>query len=323
MQRTKLLFFLFFILSKATFSQVSLHSSINNSSLPHDSDLIVTPNPYIDTSGLFVSSGFQVGDTVNDFTLYDTLGNATTLSGTLDLGKPVLLVSVSLSCPSSRHSMSFVLGDIYAQYGSHVNILLVYIIEAHPVTPDPSPYSGTVWTTLNNYQDSILIRQEAHYLQRKSECANFVHRFTPPVPILVDDPGNNYWLNFGPAPNNAYLILPDGTVYRKYGWFDRSKLLILSDIAGILNPAGISPTTINSSAAIFPNPSNGNSNLVVENESSYNFRIIDMQGRIIAEEQNETNSVADLEKYNLDAGVYSVMVEGKSGRVFNLRYILN
>ena len=42
--------------------------------------------------------------------------------------------------------------------------------------------------------------------------------------ILVDAPGNDWWLNFGQAPNNAYLILTDGKVHSKQGWFNPSTM---------------------------------------------------------------------------------------------------
>ncbi len=322
MRFTKLIYLFFVFISAPVFSQVVLPYSINNGNLPHDSDQIAPIPSYIDTSNQFILSGFHATDIVPDFTLFDTLGNPTMLSGILNQGKPVLLVTVSLSCPVSRNSMTTVLPSIVAQYGSQINILLVYVVEAHPLGPDFSPYSNSVNTTTVNYQDSILIRQETNYYLRKKMASQFTRRFHLAVPVLVDDPANDYWETFGPAPNNAYLLAPNGMVFRKYGWFGHSKIQLLDDIPLLLAQTGISESANNPSAEIFPNPSNGNSVLKVENENSYSFRIIDMTGRIVAAEENISSSVFDLEKYHLDAGVYSVTVNAYSGRTFSLRYII-
>ena len=319
MRLQKLLFFVLFFMPALIFSQTTLSYSINSPVLPNDSAPIATYVPYIDTTSLFMSSGFMQGDTVPDFTLYDTIGNPTTLSVALNSGKPALLVSASLSCPASRHSIEYVLPNLYLQFGSQVNIFIIYILEAHPVTPDFSPYAHGVWNPQINYIDSILLRQETMYGQRKREAANFTDRFNIPVPFLVDGPGNEYWSTFGPAANNAYLISTDGTVYQKYGWFDLSQMQITDDLTTML--LGIGQHETFRKATVFPNPSNGNSTLLVENENGFNFQITDMQGRMVADEEN-ISGATDLSKFHLDAGVYSIAVQGASGNNYLLRYIV-
>lgn len=325
MRHTKFLLFFVFLLTFPAFSQVSLPYSINTGIHSTDSTLLPIPQTYIDTSGHFVLSGFSPNTIVPDFTLYDTLGNPTTLSATLNLGKPVLLVSVSFSCPSSRHSIHNVLDDIVTQYGNQINILLIYVVEAHPIYPDYSPYAHSVWTTTNNFQDSVLINQETEYYQRKENCETFMRRFNITVPVLLDDSANSYWSTFGPAPNNAYLLKPNGEVFAKYGWFDQSKYVVRNDINTLLYQVqGVPGNVINTlqHVQIYPNPTNGKSCLYVQNETSYNFHIVDMNRRIVASETNVTSSVSDLEKYNLSAGSYIVIVETHSGETFSLRYIL-
>jgi hypothetical protein len=92
-----------------TFSQVILPYSINTAQFPSDSAPIVPRVPYFDTSNTFIQSGFHAGDIVPDFTLYDTANHVNQLSWILAQGKPVLLASVSLTCPLSRRSMVQVL----------------------------------------------------------------------------------------------------------------------------------------------------------------------------------------------------------------------
>src|ERR1041385_1446465 len=151
MRKGVLLFLPFLFFSALCAQQVSLPRSINIPGLPNDSQRISTCTPYIDTTGLFMNSGFFPGDTAADFTLYDTLGNPTTLSVVLGQGKPVLLAAISLSCPYSRHSMEIVMPSIYHQFHSQVNIFVIYVLEAHPIAPDPSPYSYGIWPLGINY----------------------------------------------------------------------------------------------------------------------------------------------------------------------------
>ncbi|MBI3511669.1 MAG: T9SS type A sorting domain-containing protein [Bacteroidetes bacterium] len=284
--------------------------SINGSNLPNDYQHISSYTPYIDSSNLYIQSGYQIGNTVGDFTLFDSSSHATQLSALLAQGKPVMVISMSLSCPASRHSLVYVLPDVVAMYGSQVNFLVVYVLEAHPVTPDVSPYSNTVWTTQLNYNDSILIRQETNYLQRKSEAEDLIHLYRPSCPLLIDQPGNEYWRNFGPAPNNAYLINTDGVVYSKYGWFDQSKQQIVIDIASLLSATGISSSQASESIKLFPNPAQGNFNIQTGFDGNWSISIIDISGRIIWREENipEKNIVVPAGEFA--EGVYSVRVNG-------------
>jgi hypothetical protein len=322
MQKLRTVLFLLSLFSFPAFSQVTLGNSIACGLLPNDSDHITTPVTYIDTTGEFLLSGFAAGTLVPDFTLYNVSGNPTTLSTTLNQGKPVLLVSVALSCPSSRHSIPYVLDSITAVYGNQLNILLIYIVEPHPIYPDVSPYTEFVWEIPSNVDDSACVHQETTYLARKQECTILMNRFNITVPVLVDGTSNEYWSTFGPAPNKAYLLTPAGIVYQQYGWFDRSDSALMMDIPAVLAMTGVNATGDNSGAQIFPNPSNGNSSLTITNESSYGFRIVDIAGRVVADEESVSANVSDLGDYQLSAGVYSVIVETQSGRSFSLRYIV-
>ena len=84
-------------------------------------------------------------------------------------------------------------------------------MEAHPTTP--SPYSGAIWTTNSNVQSSILHPQPTTYGERKALIDTLLSLGTVNPTILVDGPCNEFLSNFGPAPNNAYLIDTTGVIY--------------------------------------------------------------------------------------------------------------
>jgi hypothetical protein len=105
-------------------------------------------------------------------------------------------------------------------YGAQLKIFIVYVVEAHPII-DVSPYSGTVWVPSANYTDNVLFRQPATYGQRKEIIDSLLAHYTINAPILIDGPCNNWWLNYGPSPNNAYLIDTNGVVFAKNAWFNR------------------------------------------------------------------------------------------------------
>jgi hypothetical protein len=118
-----------------------------------------------------------------------------------------------------------------------VNFVLVYTLEAHPEAPDYSPYFDTEYLTQQNINDSIFYRQPVNYYQRKMLAKNFIHRYTPngTVKVLIDDPANHYWYNFGPTPNNVYIPTPAGRAYSKYVWMSHSKPNLVADLAELLN----------------------------------------------------------------------------------------
>jgi len=94
----------------------------------------------------------------------------------------------------------------------HVRFVHVYVVEAHPMDPDPSPYTGTVWQL--EYSD---VPQARTYEARVANA-----RLTRPLVTgnqlyLVDDLNrdgrvNPVWCTYGTAPNPTYVIGRDGIV---------------------------------------------------------------------------------------------------------------
>jgi hypothetical protein len=209
--------FFFCLLPAFLSAQPSLGPHIGLNALPSASDPICTIPVY---TGDMDTSGFMQGDTVPDFTLYKTNGDSVRLRDALMNGKPVLLVAGNYTCPKFREKITD-LNDIATYYAGQLQVYVVYGVEAHPVT-DPSPYSGVVWTTAENYAENVLYRQPTTYGERLEMIDSLLAHYTVVPEILVDGPCNNWWASYGPAPNNAYLIDTSGVVVAKQGWFNRA-----------------------------------------------------------------------------------------------------
>jgi hypothetical protein len=193
-----------------------LQPSIGISSAPSASDSICPIPVY---TGDYDTTGYMQGDTIPDFTLYKLNGDSVNMLAELQAGLPVLLVSGSYTCPVFRNQVAD-LNSMYTMYNGQLKIFVVYAVEAHPVV-DPSPYSGNVWVTSQNQADGVLFRQPATYGERMDMVDSLLANINVLPPVLIDGPCNNWWNNFGPAPNNAYLINANGVVVRKHAWFHR------------------------------------------------------------------------------------------------------
>ncbi len=231
-------------------------SLINSGLLPAPGDTIQSFVPYIDSTGAFMDGGFQVGDHVNDFILYDTANAPYQLSQLLATGKPVFLTTGSFTCPAYRSSMDQVLPDLVAMFGTQVIFLNIYTLEAHPLSPDISPLSGIVNVPPQNYADSALLHQHVTYGDRMNAVATSMAALGAPCKVLLDGPGNEYWSAFGPSPNNGYLITQNGWVFSKYGWLHQNKPQAILDINMLLNTTGIIPISQSAFLGVFANPGN-------------------------------------------------------------------
>lgn len=210
-------------------AQPELLSHIGQQVAPQLSDEICDIPVY---QGSMDQSGFQEDDLVPDFTLYMLNGDSLRLSDVLKEGKPVLLVGANYTCPVWRDKIE-VLNAITDFYKDQIRVFVVYTVEAHPAN-DLSPYSGQIWTTSTNETDGILYPQPKTYGERLSIVTDMVSKIDIAPPILIDGPCNEWWSHFGPAPNNAYLVRPDGIVAAKHGWFHRAPENMWCDIDKLL-----------------------------------------------------------------------------------------
>jgi len=187
--------------------------------------------PIATYTGSFYSSGITEGQTAPDFTLYNSNGQSFNLSSALQLGKPVLVINGSLTCPVFRNKIDKI-NQVQSQYGNTLTTLIVLTVEAHPT--NISPYFGYVNITGQNQQEGILFPQPQTYGQRLRLSDTLQQRYSISVPVYVDLPCNSWWTTYGPAPNNAYLIRPNGDVFSKHGWFDRAPDQIFCDIDSLM-----------------------------------------------------------------------------------------
>ena len=287
--------------------QTQLLPCINTGTLPADQDSIQPFVNYIDTSDQFMIGGFQLGDPVADFMLYDTGNVAVQLSQLLSDGKPALIVSASASCPAYRNTAQYVLPDMYVMFGSSVHFVVVYQLEAHPVGPDFSPFSDTVNTTAINIADSILLPQHRTYGDRKNAAIQLFNTQVFSCPTVIDGPGNEFWNTYGPSPNNGYLIAPNGTVYAKYGWMQHSKVQAISDILELLSlSTGVLPAS--DCASLFTVENNGCAFTQLHNisQSNIDVTVFDEQGQLVLSKSLSSGETISIGIALNESGLYLI-----------------
>jgi hypothetical protein len=212
-------------------AQIVLKPSITGRVLPSDNDSLCPVGIY---STNFETNGLHVGDTAYDFDLFDINGNAVSLSQILSLGKPVLLVGGSYTCTIFRGNIP-VVNAIDSQFHSEITTLVIYTPEAHPII-DPCPYGPYFNDVIEqNQEDHIQYRQPRTYGERKQIVRDMLTRIKFSTPVLLDGTCNQWFLTYGPAPNNAYLIDTHGIIRAKEPWFDLNGDNIYEDIASIVS----------------------------------------------------------------------------------------
>ena len=110
--------------------------------------------------------------------------------------------------------------DATTTYDERVHFIHVYVVEPHPESPDPSPYSGRVWE-----MDYSTKGQPFTYDERVAAAQDMLPLVEGNQLILVDDliPGernNSVWCTYGPCPNCSYLIDQDGIIDTTQIWFE-------------------------------------------------------------------------------------------------------
>ncbi|MEO5644646.1 MAG: hypothetical protein ABIQ40_15960 [Bacteroidia bacterium] len=300
-------------------SQVILPYSINKPGLPADTTRLgfsviedgIKPS-------VFADCGIDEGDIVPDFILYDTAGIACQLSQLLSDGKPVILIAASFTCPQSRKNIGDKLKSLNDRFDDKINIRIIYTIDAHPVAPDLCPYTGSIFTTRANFHDSILFRQPVTYADRKAMAGRLIQEFDITVPVLIGSPSNEWWLTFGPAPNNTYLISPRGVVYKKYAWLEY--IDFNNDIFSLLNDKRAMKTDVQNEVAIEKDSKTGKTNLLVKDGSHCELTFRNASGKIVFNGHNEP-PVFDLSTVKLSPGEYSITIKTSGNESYCLRYL--
>ncbi|OGL42653.1 MAG: hypothetical protein A2161_20680 [Candidatus Schekmanbacteria bacterium RBG_13_48_7] len=122
------------------------------------------------------------------------------------------------------NSLATKLYDRTHTYCEMVHFVHIYVIEPHPMSPDPSPYSGSVWP--GSYSTK---RQPKTYCERVANALDVEPLLTGYQRLLIDDlrpngPDNPLWCTYGTNPNCAYLIAMDGTIDKVQLWVDTTDM---------------------------------------------------------------------------------------------------
>ncbi len=188
--------------------------------------LLPAANPPPDTKNApakptFDKTGPQVGDQLPDLKLRTLKGEPQHL-GDAWHGGPALIVTSSFTCPKSRSRWPE-LKAIAEKYGEKLNVVIVYVIEAHPVG-SVCPYKGVEEVTPENQRDGILRQQPTTLDDRIKLAGQFERYLRVELPIYVDTMDNQAWKAFGAAPNKAFLVDSNGIVAARQGWFEGKSL---------------------------------------------------------------------------------------------------
>lgn len=166
----------------------------------------------------FENVGPQVGEQLPDLQLRTIKGEVQRL-GDAWRSAPALIVTSSLTCPKSRSRWPE-LSAIAKKYGDKLNVVVLYVIEAHPVG-SVCPYKGVEDITPENQRDGILRAQPMSLEDRIELAQEFKRYLRIDVPIYVDMLDNRAWKAIGAAPNIAFLVEEGtGLVAARQGWFE-------------------------------------------------------------------------------------------------------
>jgi hypothetical protein len=157
----------------------------------------------------FDKTGPQVGEQVPDLRLHTMGGEVQRLSDAWR-GGPALLITSSLTCPKSRSRWPE-LKELVDKYKDEPNIVIVYVIEAHPVGSICS-YKGVEDITPENERDGILRKQPKSLEDRLELAQEFKRLLRINTPIYVDNMKDEAWKGLGAAPNLALLVDQEGKV---------------------------------------------------------------------------------------------------------------
>jgi hypothetical protein len=108
-----------------------------------------------------------------------------------------------------------------AEHGHAFTFALVYVVDPHPLTPDPSVYRGVTWMLpYSKY------RQARRFDERVANAKSVLDEGLFEANLLDwlaprNASGNNpVWCAWGPAPNAGWLVAPDGKIRLAQSWFD-------------------------------------------------------------------------------------------------------
>lgn len=284
-------------------SQSYLKPGLDQILNPAATDSICDFDVYIDSTHTFNFSGYNVNDTLNNISLQSLNGDNIEISSLLNQNKPLLIVSGSYTCDKFRASIDL-LNNLIFQYGNYINIYLVYTLEAHPKPPEICPFTGTVFVPQQNSDENIFYPQHQIYQDRKKMVDTLLVNRNILFPVLIDDPCNTWWNNFGPAANNAYLIKSDGTVFYKEGWVGEPAGRMEQKIEELLHLLTTSLQENNGELVkIYPNPAISSIN-IHSKFTPYSIELFNSAGMLVSNINDITDTDYAMTLHNLKGGLY-------------------
>ncbi|MDA0912197.1 MAG: T9SS type A sorting domain-containing protein [Bacteroidetes bacterium] len=215
--RAAFAFLLFSTFATTSFGQYGDFGLPNQPADTASVDDIIYYGDYMDMSG-----GYNVGDTVFNFTAYDFDGNPVELYQELAGNKPVVLVSGSVSCIRFRNVFDPALPgqevwsarNFIYDHQEDFNWIYIYGVEAHPTDGNcPSNCPPTVNTDTAVVQPSI-------YSERRWAMQDWldspIHDF--PFTMYADNPDNSIYNHFFQRPFGLIAMNCDGTVGLRADW---------------------------------------------------------------------------------------------------------
>jgi len=177
--------------------------------------------PAADAATKFHRVGPQAGDQIPDVPLRTLEDEPMSLRTVCD-SMSTLIVTSSFTCPKSRSRWPELEG-LAKKYSGKLNVVIVYVIEAHPID-DICPYKGVEDVTAENRRDKILRHQPKTLETRIALAREFRGHLGIEVPIYVDTMKNTGWTALGGAPNLGLLVAAGGKVAHRQGWFGAEEL---------------------------------------------------------------------------------------------------
>ncbi|MFG0330151.1 MAG: deiodinase-like protein [Phycisphaerales bacterium] len=166
--------------------------------------------------------GPAVGDTAPVFTLTNLEGDEVSLADFR--GKPVVLEFGSYTCPIFRRKVDAI-DALRDRYGTNVNWILVYTMEAHPTDG---------WAVETNRRQGIEIAQHTSYESRVESARLCAEKLDLDLTLLVDSFDDAVTTAYSGHPNRGYIIDADGVIVSKQVWIEADQTKrVLDELLGL------------------------------------------------------------------------------------------
>ncbi|MFZ2452382.1 MAG: deiodinase-like protein [Methylovulum miyakonense] len=150
----------------------------------------------------FSRSAYRPAQTIPNIKVTTDKGGITTLYE-MAKDKPLLLVTGSITCPMTISSLPL-LNGLQANWGDRINMVLVYVREAHPGDHYPQPH------------DIDKKRRHAQDLKEK---------YVLDFPVLVDELNGPLHKILDVKPNSVHLIDAEGNILLQSLWAGDAKTI--------------------------------------------------------------------------------------------------